>query len=135
LLGLVFAFLGIFLSVRLNAPWLDGISSILIGVLLCLCAVVMVRESMGLLVGEGMEKATLAELRRILCADPAVRQVDRLLTLYLGPEEVLLAIELRFHPDMTVIDIRHAVARFKRAIQERYPRIRRIYLDTISIGD
>jgi cation diffusion facilitator family transporter len=135
LLGLAFAFLGIYLSTRLNAPWLDGASSVLIGVLLCLTAWVMVYESMGLLVGEGVGRATLADLRKIICADPAVERVDKLLTLYLGPEEILLAIELRFRSDTTALDIRRAVARCKRAIQEQYPRIRRIYLDTISIGD
>jgi cation diffusion facilitator family transporter len=135
LLGLAFAFLGIFFSTRLNAPWLDGVSSVLIGVLLCLTAWVMVYESMGLLVGEGVGRTTLADLRKIICADPAVERVDKLLTLYLGPEEILLAIELRFRSDTTALDIRHAVARFKRAIQDQYPRIRRIYLDTISICD
>ncbi|HXF15728.1 MAG TPA: cation diffusion facilitator family transporter [Burkholderiales bacterium] len=134
LLGLVLAFAGIYFSALFNLPWLDGAASVLIGVLLCVSAVIMVYESMGLLVGEGMEPATLAELRRIVAADPAVQQVNHLLTLYLGPEDVLLAIDLRFRPDTDVHDIRAAVARFRKAIQDRYPRIRRICLDTTLIG-
>ena len=57
LLGLVFAFLGIYLSTAFDAPWIDGASSVAIGVLLCVVAAVMVYESKGLLIGEGMEKA------------------------------------------------------------------------------
>src|SRR5690242_10585273 len=59
LIGLLFAFLGIYLSEARGRPWLDGASSILIGILLCAVALVMVYESKGLLVGEGVEKRTL----------------------------------------------------------------------------
>ena len=58
LIGLAIAFAGIFLSDRLGVPWIDGVSSILIGLLLCVVAVVMVFESKSLLVGEGVEKRT-----------------------------------------------------------------------------
>jgi cation diffusion facilitator family transporter len=135
LVGLVIAFFGIYLSAKLNAPWIDGASSVLIGVLLCLVALVMVYESKGLLVGEGVDKRTLEGLRSIARADPAVECVDKLMTMYLGPEEILLAIELRFHSNTKADDIRHAVARIKQVIQAQYPKIRRIYFDAASIGD
>jgi cation diffusion facilitator family transporter len=135
LIGLAFAFLGIFFSARLNAPWIDGASSVLIGTLLCIVASVMVYESKGLIVGEGVERKTLEELRALIRADPAVERVDQLLTMYLGPDEVLLAIELRFRSHTTVHDIRAAVARLKTDIRRRFPRIRRIFLDSASIGE
>jgi cation diffusion facilitator family transporter len=135
LVGLAVAFLGIFLSVRLDAPWIDGVSSMVIGALLCLVAMVMVYESKGLLVGEGVRKSTLEEVRAIVRADPAVDCVEKLLTIYLGPEEILLAIELRFRADTRVGDIRRAVARIRQAIQARHPRIRRIFIDATSIGE
>ena len=135
LAGLALAFLGIFLSVRLGEPWIDGASSIAIGVLLCLVAVVMVYESKELLVGEGMEKGTLETLRGLVIADPSIERVDQLLTLYLGPEEVMLAIELRFRAGTKIEDVRRALARLRRAIRERYPRIRRIFVDTAAIGE
>lgn len=54
------------------------------------------------------------------------------MSLYLGPEEVLLAIQLRFHTDLMTTDIRDGVARLRSAIQERYPRIRHIFLDSTA---
>lgn len=98
-------------------------------------ALVMVHESKGLLVGEGVEKRTLEGLRELLRADPAIERVDKLLTMYLGPEEIMLAMEVRFHRDKTASDIRHAVARLRVQIQQRYPRIRRIFLDATSITE
>ena len=133
LAGLAFAAAGIFLSERLGAPWIDGASSVLIGVLLCGLSFVMVFESKELLVGEGMEKATLAKLRSLVAADPAVEHVEKLTTLYLGPEDVVLVIELRFRAGSEIGDIRAAIERLKRAIQDRYPRIRRIFLDSAAI--
>ena len=133
LLGLAFALGGILMSERFEAPWIDGAASILIGALLCLVALVMVNESKGLLVGEGMQRQTLERLRAIVQADPAVERVDKLTTMYLGPEEVMLAIELRFRADTHITDIRASIARLKQAIQARYPRIRRIFLDSSAI--
>jgi cation diffusion facilitator family transporter len=135
LLGLAIAAVGIFLSVRLDAPWIDGAASVLIGVLLCLMALIVVFESKGLLVGEGMQKETLARLRSIVAADPAVERVEELTTLYLGPEDVVLVIALRFRAGTAIGEIRDAIGRIKPAIQERYPRIRRIFLDSAAIRD
>ncbi|HET9863913.1 MAG TPA: cation diffusion facilitator family transporter [Steroidobacteraceae bacterium] len=132
LLGLVFAIVGLLLSEHLHAPWIDGASSVLIGVLLCAMAFVMVFESKGLLVGEGVERQTLAELREIVTRDAAVEHVGKLTTLYLGPEEVVLVIELRFRAGMDIAAIREAIERMKGEIQARFPRIRRIFLDSAS---
>jgi len=133
LIGLALAFAGIVLSMTLGAPWIDGVSSVLIGVLLCAVAVIMVYESKGLLVGEGVGKATLRGLRAIFAGDPSVERVDKMLTLYLGPDEVMLAIELRFRPGMKVEDIRHALSRLNHDVRSRYPRIRRTFIDTTSM--
>ena len=135
LIGLALAFAGIFLATRLGLAWIDGASSVLIGLLLCVVSLIMVYESKGLLVGEGMEKRTLAVLRGIVQADPAIECVDKLTTMYLGPEEVLLAITLRFRADTPLSVIREAIARLKRAIQARYPRIRHIFVDSAAIGE
>lgn len=135
LIGLVLAFLGIFLSGALRMPWLDGLSSILIGVLLCVVALVMVYESRGLIIGEGVEPRTLETLRSIVHAERDVERVGELATVYLGPENVLLAIELRFRRDATTVEIRQTLARLRRTIQERYPNIRRIFVDSSGAGD
>jgi cation diffusion facilitator family transporter len=132
LLGLLLAFVGIFLSTKLNAPWIDGAASILIGVLLCFIALIMVYESKGLLVGEGVEKQTLKGLREVIIADPAVERVARLLTMYLGPDEVMLVIELRFRERLSAVEIRETVARVKQTVHDCYPRIKHIFFDGVS---
>ena len=134
LLGLVFAFVGIWMGTSFGILWADGAASMLIGLLLCSVAVLMINESRKLLVGEGVGKHTLADIRAMACADPGVVQVGRIFTMYLGPEEVMLVMEIRFAPD-TSADVRSGVRRIKQAIQEKYPKIKRISFDSAGFGE
>ena len=135
LLGLVFAFVGIFLGRQLGMPYLDGVASVVIGLLLCAVAVLMVYESKGLLIGEGLDKATLKHVRKVVQEDPAVERVRALYTLYLGPHEVLLTIELRFHSHISAREVRHAVRRLQKAIQSCHPDIKRIFFGAESFDE
>ncbi|HXI35600.1 MAG TPA: cation diffusion facilitator family transporter [Burkholderiales bacterium] len=131
LAGLFLALAGLYLSTTLNEPWIDGAFSILIGLLLCFVALVMVRESRGLLVGEGVEPQTVDAVRKLVGADPEVESVDRVLSLYLGPDEILLAVELHFRAEARGRQIRAAVSRLKGEIRGRYPRVRHIFFGEI----
>jgi cation diffusion facilitator family transporter len=134
LLGLIFAFLGIFLSRMLGLTYLDGAASIVIGLLLCLVAVLMVYESKGLLIGEGLDRQTLKNMRSVVEADPAVERVQHLHTLYLGAHEVLLTIELRFRSTISALEVRQAVSRLRAAIRNKHPDVTRIFFGAESIG-
>jgi cation diffusion facilitator family transporter len=134
LLGLVVALVGIFLSQYLNEPYFDGAASIVIGLLLCTIATIMVHESRGLLVGEGVDRKTLEDLRAIVKADKDVAHVQHLHTIYQSPRTVLLVIELRFHDDISAVDIREATRRLKANIQERYPEIKYVFFGSASVS-
>jgi cation diffusion facilitator family transporter len=133
LIGLVFAFLGVWIGSRFAIHWVDGAASVLIGLLLCGVAVVMVNKSRKLLVGEGVERGTLEAIRELTAGDEAVEKVGKIISMYLGPDEIMLVIEIHFGSQKTV-DVRAAVERIKHAIQEKYPRIRRVSFDTASLG-
>ena len=133
LLGLVVAFLGIFLGRQLNLPHLDGVASVVIGVLLCAVAAVMVYESKGLLIGEGVDRRTLDSLRALAEADADVEHVERLLTIYQGPRAVTLVIELRFRDTTSAREIRSAAGRLKANIRARHPEIRHVFFGAESI--
>jgi cation diffusion facilitator family transporter len=134
LLGIAAAFIGIWGSTSFGLPWADGAASIAIGILLCAVAVLLVNESRKLLVGEGVERATLARLRTMVEEDAAVERIGRILSMYLGPDEVMAVIEVRFRSNEAT-DIREAVERIKGAIQREFPKIRRISFDTAALFD
>lgn len=134
LLGLAIAFAGIFLSRYLNQPYLDGGASILIGVLLCTIATIMVYESRGLLIGEGVDRQTLERLRAIVEADRDVAHVQHLHTIYQSPRSVLLVVELRFNDSISAVDVREAVRRLESNIQASYPEIKYVFFGAESLA-
>jgi cation diffusion facilitator family transporter len=135
LLGLLVAFAGIWLGRQLGVPALDGVASIVIGALLCAVAVLMVYESKGLLIGEGLDRETLKELSALIAADPDVEHVHHLYTVYQGAHTVLLTIELRFRNTISALDVRRAVRRLKSNVCARYPDIKQVFFGAESITE
>jgi cation diffusion facilitator family transporter len=133
LAGLILAFLGIFLGHLWNSPLADGIASILIGLLLAGVATLLVRESKGLLLGESVEPGILEDIRAIVGSDPAVAEAKYPLTMHLGPEEVLMNLELDFRPGLQPGKITESVNRLEQEIQRRHPEIRRIFIEARAL--
>jgi cation diffusion facilitator family transporter len=135
LLGLVFAFFGIFLGQQFELPYLDGVASVVIGLLLCGVAGLMVYESKGLLIGEGLDSESLKSIRALVETDPAVERVRHLHTMYLGPHEVLLTIELSFDSELSVGEMRKAIRGLVGAIQSRHPDVKQVFFGAESLSE
>lgn len=134
LVGLGIAALGVFLSHRLQLPWLDGAASVLIGLLLAGVAVLLIRESRGLLIGEGVRPQTVEGIGAIVREERSVKGMGQLLSMYIGAEEVLLTLDVVFEPDTDAGAVAAAIRRMEQRIRERFPKIRRIYIEAIA-GD
>ena len=129
LAGLLIAATGVFVADRFQQPIADGIASIVIGVLLAATAVALIHEAKGLLIGEGLRRDTLDALRALVAKDETVCRVGRMLSMYIGPDEVLLTFDVQFKPDASAAEVAAAISRLESAIRERYPRITRIYIE------
>jgi cation diffusion facilitator family transporter len=133
LLGLVVAFCGIFLGHQLNNPYLDGVASIVIGLILAAVASFLAFESKGLLIGEGVDPRVLASIRSIARADPAVAQVRKSLTMHFSPNDVLLTLDLGFKKHLTAEKIAAAIERLERAIRDQHPEIKHIFIEAKAL--
>jgi cation diffusion facilitator family transporter len=133
MLGLVVAFLGIYLGHWLNNPYLDGIASIMTGCILALVAVLLAYESKGLLVGEGADKETISSICEIAQSDPAVERAMTPLTMHFGPQDVLLNLDIKFRPGLSAGEIELAVDRLEMAIRKKHPEVKRIFIEAESI--
>lgn len=129
LLGLVFAFLGVGLTVLTgNAVW-DAIGTLFIGVLLVCVAVILGVETKSLLVGEG---ATPEQHRAIVAAIEAGPELEKLIhikTLYLGPEELLVAAKIGFPTDLPLGRVAADIDTIEARIRTAEPMARVIYLE------
>lgn len=132
-LGLVFAFLGVFLTHATGIPYFDGAASVLIGVLLCCVATVLLRETKGLLIGEGLKLSEINEIERIVEADKNVVECGRILTMFFGPSDLLVTIDATFKPECTRDDIASSIDSIERGIVARFPETGRIFIETESL--
>jgi TorA maturation chaperone TorD/divalent metal cation (Fe/Co/Zn/Cd) transporter len=98
LAGLIAAALGVWASHALDLPAIDGAASIVIGVLLACVAVLLIREARGLLIGEGIRPETAKAIRDLVLETDGVREAGWPLSMYIGPEEVLLTLDAAFDP-------------------------------------
>lgn len=130
LTGLLIAAAGVYASHALQRPELDGAASVLIGLLLCGVAVLLIRESRGLLVGEGVRPETAEAIREIALAEPEVTQVGPILSMYVGAEDVLVTLDVVFTPATSSEAAAHAVQRIEREVHARYAKIKRIYIES-----
>ena len=133
LLGLLLALAGVFLGHQLNNPYFDGAASIAIGLLLMLVAVFLVARTKGLLVGTGVDAETLANLERIARAQPQVCEIRTPLTMYLGPNDVVLALDVDFADDLSSVQVATAVELLQDAIRAEHPEVQRIFIEAKNL--
>lgn len=132
-LGLVLAFCGLFFGRLFNDPRLDGAASICIGALLCIVAVILLVETKGLLVGEGMRAEDLAVIRTLVESDEDVDTCGRILTMYIGPHYLLVNIDVGFRPGITAEELLHAVNRLEALVYARFPETSCMYVETATL--
>lgn len=132
ILGLIIAFIGVFLGHYFEEPRIDGVASFLIGVVLSVVAIMLARESKGLLVGEGADPRLVKKIHAIVNEDKAVKDCAKPLTMHLGPEEVFLALDVKFSPTLTVAELSKAIVRLETNIREAHPQVKRIFVEAKS---
>ena len=135
LLGLMTAGIGIILSGMFTLPLFDGAASILIGLILGAVALLLVIESKALLVGEGADKRVLRSIRNIALVDKDVERVGYPLTMYFGPHNVLLTMNVQFHKGLLATSVEQAIDRIEASIRERHRDIHHIYLEADVIRE
>lgn len=133
LIGTFLAFSGIAIGHWLNNPYLDPAASVLIGLVLGATAVFLGRESGALLVGERTNRARIRRVKEIICADPSVEDVGDLLTMQLGPTQVLLTVDIRFRRGLEIAQLEAAIDRIEARIRQREPMIERIFIEADSL--
>lgn len=134
LIGLVIAFLGVFFGHYFNYPFFDGIASVFIGLLLCGVALFLGYKTKGLLIGETVEPEMTREICKIAEAEGSVEKTLKVLTIYFGPDEVLLTLELKFARDISAADLRVAIRKIELNIREKFPEITRVYFEAESLS-
>jgi cation diffusion facilitator family transporter len=129
LIGLILAAFGVALSQLTGNEMWDGLSSIAIGLLLLVVAGILGRTNASLLVGRAVPRRMHTQIAEDLNSIPIVVAVPTLLTMQLGPGEILVAAKVDFDDDVSGGEIEAASDEAELRLRTRYPAIRYVFLD------
>jgi len=129
--GIAIAFLGVWLGHRLTNPYLDGVASIGVGLVLGAVALVLVTESRKLLVGERTSEDVLQVVRDAAQRDTRIELIGHPLSMQLGPNEVLLGITARFAGNLSSDEVAVAIQRFEDTVRKARPEVKYIAVEPI----
>ncbi|HEY6799466.1 MAG TPA: cation diffusion facilitator family transporter [Agromyces sp.] len=129
LLGLIFAFIGVGLTIITGNPLFDAIGTLFIGALLIIVAIVLGIETKSLLVGEGATEADHEKIEQAILAGDEAERIIHMKTLYVGPEELLVAAKVGFTADQKLLEVSAAVNVIEQRVRTAVPAARIIYIE------
>lgn len=129
MLGLMVAFLGILGAQLTGLAWLDGLASVVIGLILGGTAVWLAVETQSLLIGEAAEPEVVDGVREIVAREGSVVAVKEVLTLHMGPNYILVNLSVDFADEGSARDLERAVARMDDSIRAAFPRVKRVFIE------
>jgi len=128
LLGVLAVFICLYIGQQTKNPYLDGVASLLVGLILTIASALLARESRSLLMGEGISDQTEQAIVALIEKGFSPTKVKKMFSIYESPEEVLLVLVLSFQPDIRTEGLSDKIDEVKKAIREKYPKINYIII-------
>jgi cation diffusion facilitator family transporter len=134
LLGLIIAFIGISAAQLFDIPELDGVASIGISLILAATAIFLARESKGLLMGEAALPEVEQQILAIANKDPAIQKANGVLTVHMGPKQIVAGISVEFEDHVLAPEIEACVQRIETALKKANPDIVTLFVKPQTTG-
>lgn len=132
LVGLMLALTGVVLAKVTGEPRFDALGSLAIGILLVVIAMVLASEMRSLLIGEAAAPSDVHAVEAVIRADSRVVRLIDVRTQQMGPQELLVGVELELDPALTGIELTDALEEIEHAVRARVPAARQIYMEPHS---
>ena len=129
MLGLVVAFLGIWLSQTTGILYFDGLASVIIGLILGGTAIWLAYETKGLLIGESANTRVVEGIRALVQGSDGVEQLNEVLTMHMGPDFILVNLSVDFHDAIAAGDLESLIAGLDAAIKQQFPAVKRVFIE------
>lgn len=128
LAGLVVAAIGVWASHAWGDPRIDGVASIVIGLILAAVATLLAREAKGLLIGERANPELIAQVRAMLEAEPQITGVNHVRTIHTAPDRVFVAISADFDDALAMGAAETLIERIEARLKAALPQLSSIYI-------
>jgi cation diffusion facilitator family transporter len=129
LVGLILALGGVVLAAVTGEPRFDAAGSLAIGILLGILAIVLAIELKSLLLGESASPGDIAAIDEAVREETSLEQLLAMRTQHMGPDEVLVALKVQLHDDLTFRQVAETIDRIEGRIRERVPKATMIYVE------
>ena len=121
LLGIIIAFSGVVLMQVTAISAFDGLASIGIGLLLACVAFSLTYEIKSLLLGEAVSKQNYQDIFHAAGETQGVKKVLKLRTMHLGPDDVLITLNIAFQDFLSTKEIEAVVDSIEKNIRKVLP--------------
>ena len=131
LLGIVIAGLGIFFSSVTGDMSYDAISSLAVGSILMAFAFFLAKENKALLIGESISRKDYKQIVQLINELPEVNRVLTLRTMHLGPQDVLVTIEVNLVDGLDTDRIESVIDTIEQKVKQAIPYVNpsKIYVE------
>lgn len=129
MLGLVVAFLGIFLGQITGIAQFDAVASILIGLILGGTAIWLAYETKGLLIGESANEEVVQSIRSIVKEHEAIKHINEVVTMHMGPDYILVNLSVDFIDGVPAEEVEFAVTQLTERLKQSMPRVKRVFIE------
>jgi cation diffusion facilitator family transporter len=129
MLGLIVAFVGVWLSQSTGILVFDGIASVVIGFILVGTAIWLAYETKGLLIGESANRSVIRGIRSALEAKSNIQHINEILTMHMGPDFILANISVDFADAISAQQVEADIAAIDRGIKQAFPQIKRVFIE------
>ncbi|KXJ52386.1 MAG: cation transporter [Thalassospira sp. Nap_22] len=129
LLGLVVACVGIAAAYLLEMPVLDGMASVMIGLILAVTAFMLAVECKGLLIGESANSQSRKKINDMVAAIPGILKVNEIITLHHGPQSLIVCVSVDFEDTVTSVALEAAVSRLESDIRAEIPEVSKVFIE------
>jgi cation diffusion facilitator family transporter len=133
IIGLFVAAAGISLAHVTGMPFFDAAASILIGIMLFILALFLARETKALLIGESAGGKDRERIRQAICGVPEIKRCGQLLTMHMGPEDILVNMEAEFIDSLSTDELETAVDKIEMSIKAAVPAVTKIFIEAQSL--
>ena len=107
----------------------DGLGTMLISIVLSIMAFLLLKGVKDLLVGKSASTAEAEKIREAALKIPEVKNVLDLRTMYLGPEKLLVNLEVHLKDNLTTDEIEVLVDKIKESIKSQVPDVHHIQVE------
>ena len=132
--GMLVALVGNIASTLTGNYVIDAWASVIIGAIMAAIAIILLRETRSLVIGEGLTKDEVNEVVYIVENDPATVKCGRVLSMYLGSEDLLINLDVTFDDELAEGDVLMAIDRIEAEIMDEFPQAKRVFIEPESLN-